>query len=125
MNRQPTPRLRLPAFGKAFIGRPCAWLRLGHTGMTQASLEARGGARNILAIPPGEQPASIDWTLLAGLDVVVIEHDDQGPDYRLAVMRALARAGVNIGYLIPASRRREDYILIGIRPRHLGDKEAA
>lgn len=125
MTRHHIERRRLPAYGKAFIGRPCAWLRLGHNGMAQAAQEARGGARNVLAIPPGEQPASMDWSLLTGLDVLVIEHDDQGSDYRLAVMRALARAGVNVGYLIPASRRLEDYILIGIRPRHLGDREAA
>lgn len=125
MSRAPLQRLRLPAFGKAFVGRPCAWLRLGHTGMAQAAREAKAGVKNVLAIPPGEQPANMDWSLLAGRDVVVIEHEDQGADFRLAVMRALARAGVNIGYLIPASRRPEDYILIGIRPRPLSDKEAA
>lgn len=125
MNRPFFERKRLPAYGKAFIGRPCAWLRLGHQGMAQAAQEVRGGARNVLAIPPGEQPASMDWSLLTGLDVVVIEHEDQGPDFRLALMRALARAGVTVGFLIPASRRPEDYILIGIRPRHLGDREAA
>lgn len=116
---------RLPAYGRQFIGRPFAWLRLGHKGMAQAAEEVQRGVRNVLALSPGVSPAEVDWSLLAGLDVLVIEHDDQGQEYRLCLMRSLALAGANVGFLIPASRLQEDFIMIGVRPLALAGKEAA
>ncbi|MFZ5561186.1 MAG: hypothetical protein ACOY41_06645 [Pseudomonadota bacterium] len=93
--------------------------------MTQAAEEVQRGVRNVLALPPGVSPTEVDWSLLAGLDVLVIEHDDQGQEYRLCLMRSLARAGVNVGFLIPASRLNEDAIMIGVRPLSLAGSDAA
>lgn len=118
-------RKRLPAYGKQFIGRPHATLRLGHEGMRTAAREVARGIHNVIALPPGTCPSDIDWSLLSGLDVQIVEHEDQGHELRLSLMRSLALAGVNVGYLIPASRRKEDCILIGIQPSSHTGRAAA
>lgn len=118
-------RKRLPAYGKQFVGRPYATLRLGHEGMQMTAREVARGIRCVIALPPGNCPSDIDWSLLSGLDVQIVEHEDQGQEFRLTLMRSLAMAGVNVGYLIPASRRKEDCIMIGIQLSSCAGRAAA
>lgn len=115
-----------PAFAKQFQPNPYPKtnrLLLGWHGFHFASEAVSNGCRDVLALHPDTTPHQIDWSLLYGLSVLVVEHEDIGHDYRCQLMAALALAGVRDAYLIPASRQHRD--AHGLNVRNLTARYAA
>lgn len=109
---------RRPAFAKQF--QPCPYpktnrLLLGWAGFQCASEAVRNGRRDVLALHPDTTPHEVDWTLLRGLSVLIVEHEDIGQDYRHQLIDALVLAGARDGYLIPASKRPDDACAFNVR----------
>lgn len=102
---------RRPAFSKQFQPRPYPKtnrLLLGWSGFLFASEAVKNGRRDVLALHPDSSPHEVDWTLLRGLSVLIVEHEDIGHEYRHQLIDALALAGARDGYLIPASKCPDD-----------------
>ena len=49
--------------------------------------------RDAVALPPGERPEDRSWPFVRGKSVVIVEMDDTGPGFRLALVRLLAAWG--------------------------------
>lgn len=111
---------RRPSYAKQFEGRPYPstnWLLLGLNGFQIAGRQVNAGMRNIIAMHPENTPLEIDWSLLRGLSVLIVEHNDIGHEYRHQLIDALALAGVRECHLIPASKRWADFCTLNVPTR--------